>query len=102
MTCSGAWKLDILDRNARMRGMGRPRERKGRRGSVAERLRAARAARGLTQHQAAAELGILPPVLAAYETGARHPSGLAWKYLSLWTAAALGEALDIPWLEVRR
>ncbi len=43
-------------------------------GSAALRLRAAREARGLTQAQAAAELGVSRPLLIAIEKGTRKPS----------------------------
>ena len=74
---------------------GRPRLKRGRRPAVAERLRAARAARGLSQVEAAAELGIPSPMLAAYESGTRSPSTLAGRFLEAWAAACLGEPYDI-------
>jgi transcriptional regulator with XRE-family HTH domain len=55
--------------------MARPRLRRGRRPGLAEKIRAARAARGLSQHAAAAELGVSVSVLATIETGARQPKG---------------------------
>lgn len=74
---------------------GRPRERRGPRPPIAHKLRAARAARGLSQHAAAAELEIPAAVLAQYESGTRQPSGLARKYLEAWAAACLGDRYDI-------
>jgi transcriptional regulator with XRE-family HTH domain len=74
---------------------GRPRERRGPRPPIAHKLRAARAARGLSQHAAAAELEIPPAVLAEYESGSRQPSGLAKKYLEAWAAACLGEPYSL-------
>ena len=70
--------------------IGRPRTTRGPRGKVAEALRAARAARALTQAAAAEELGIVQPVLAAWESGARRPSGLALRYLvEVWIPRSL-------------
>ena len=48
--------------------VGRPRERKGRRGRVAEMLRAARSARSISQEQAARELSVHRTTLALWET----------------------------------
>ena len=78
--------------------MARPRERKGPRGKFANRLRAARAARGLTQERAALELRVTRPTLALYETGGGRPEGPARMYFDLWICAALGEPLDLPGL----
>ena len=75
--------------------MGRPRERRGRRPAIGERLRAARAARGISQETAARELGISTAVLAHYESGGRNPSALARRFLEVWAAASLGEPLNI-------
>ena len=61
--------------------IGRPRTKRGPRGRVAEALRTARAALGVTQAEAAVELGIAQPVLAKWESGSRRPSGLALRYL---------------------
>jgi len=70
--------------------VGRPRTKRGPRGKIAEALRAARAARGVTQARAAAELGITQPVLAGWESGARRPSGLALRYLcEVWIPRSL-------------
>lgn len=63
---------------------GRPRSRKGPRGKLAEALREARAARGLSQHAAAEELGVSQSVLAVFESGARRPRGLALRGLLCW------------------
>ncbi len=75
--------------------MARPRERKGRRPALAEKLRAARAARGLTQYQAAAELGIAPSTLAVFESGHRKPHGLPLLALEAWAAESLGEPCSL-------
>lgn len=74
---------------------GRPRLKKGPRPAVAYRLREARAARGLSQVQAAREIGVLPTWLAGVESGTRRPNTLACKYLEAWAAASLGESYDI-------
>lgn len=74
---------------------GRPRERRGRRPAIAERLRAARAARGIGQHAAAAELGITPSMLAEYESGSRRPSVLSTLALTAWSCASLRELSDL-------
>lgn len=79
-----------------MQRMVRPRQRRGRRPDLAERIRAARAARGLTQHAAAAELGISPSTLATIETGARKPHGLPLLALEWWAALSLGEPVRLP------
>ena len=72
--------------------VGRPRSRRGPRGKLAEALRAARAARGLSQAQAAEDLGIGQPVLARWESGSHKPTGLARRYLlEVWIPKALGE-----------
>lgn len=94
--------LASIERRDRITKMARPRTRRGRRGIVAERLRAARAARGLTQSEAARELGIPVPNLAKYETGSMRPSALAALALEWWCQAALGEPLAIPGLDDRR
>jgi transcriptional regulator with XRE-family HTH domain len=75
--------------------MPRPRLRPGRRPELAERIRAARATRGLTQHAAAAELGVSVSVLATIETGARKPQGLALLALRAWCAESLGEPFSM-------
>lgn len=82
-------------RGSMERMAGRPRLRKGRRPAIAERLRAARAARGISQVEAAREFGILSTMLAGIESGTRTPSTLARKYLEAWAAACLGEPYDI-------
>ena len=61
--------------------VGRPRTTRGPRGKLAEALRAARAARGITQAEAAANLGVPQPTVAGWESGARKPAGLALRYL---------------------
>lgn len=71
--------------------VGRPRLKKGPRPSLAYRLIAARAARGLSQVEAARELGIPSPRLAAFESGTRRPSHLAARFLEAWCAACMGE-----------
>jgi transcriptional regulator with XRE-family HTH domain len=75
--------------------MARPRERKGPRPALAEKLRAARAARGLTQHAAAAELEISVSRLAEIESGTRRVSLLAEKYLCAWAAESLGKPYSL-------
>lgn len=60
---------------------GRPRTRRGARGSLAEAMRAVREARGWTQEQAAHDLGITRSRLAMIETGAFKPRGLALRFL---------------------
>ena len=70
--------------------LGGPRSRKGPRGKLAEALRAARAARGMTQHEAAADLGVGQPAFAKWETGSRRPSGLTLRYLlEVWIPRSL-------------
>lgn len=76
--------------------MARPRSRSGRRGVFAERLRKARAARGLTQAQTSEELEVTRPTLALWETGGARPVGPALLYVELWIRAALGEPIDLP------
>ena len=69
--------------------IGRPRARRGPRGKLAEALRAARAARGMTQAEAAEELRIDQAVLARWEGGARQPKGLSRRYLEeVWIPLA--------------
>ncbi|MFT7464308.1 MAG: transcriptional regulator with XRE-family HTH domain [Pseudohongiellaceae bacterium] len=71
-----------------MKTRGRPRRRPGRRGTLGEGLRAARAHRGMTQHDVARELGLHPVSVARYETGSSKPTGPALAYIELWIAAA--------------
>ena len=52
--------------------------------TFAERLRAARDARGLTQGQAAADLGCHRVTLAKWETGAHRPNGVALRAVERW------------------
>ena len=74
---------------------GRPRTKRGPRGKFAEDLRAARWARGMSQAQAAADLGILQPVFARWESGARKPSGLALRYMTeVWIPNAPRGAIN--------
>ncbi len=63
---------------------------------MADRLRAARAARGLTQVTAAEELAVTRQTLALWETGGGRPSGPALRFVELWIQAALQEPLDLP------
>lgn len=70
---------------------GRPRARAGRRGRLAERMRQAREAGGLTQESAAATIGVSRVTLARWETGSHRPRSLALRYVELWIARALGE-----------
>ena len=75
--------------------VGRPRAKRGPRGKLAEALRAARWARGMSQAEAAADLGIVQPVLAKWESGARKPAGLALRYLlEVWIPNAPARAND--------
>lgn len=64
--------------------MPRPRARSGRRPELAEKMRAARAARGLTQHEAAVELHMAQSALAALESGTRKPRGIVEIALRAW------------------
>lgn len=73
----------------------RGRQRPGPRPELAKRLRAARAARGLTQQVAAAELGIATSALAAFETGSRKARGLDELALRAWAAECLGEKFSM-------
>lgn len=69
---------------------GRPRLRRGPRGKIADALRSARAARGMSQPQAARELGISTSRLANWETGESRPRGLALRYLlEVWIPRSL-------------
>lgn len=69
---------------------GRPRKLRGPRGKVGDLLRAARAARGLSQVAAARELGIDRATLGQYETGSARPVGLARRYLlEVWIPRSL-------------
>lgn len=76
--------------------VARPRTKQGPRGEFADRLRAARTARGLTQEAAAQELAVTRPTLALWETGGGTPVGPALLYVDLWIRAALGEPLHLP------
>lgn len=72
-------------------GRGRPRKRKGRRGSFADRFRAARHALGLSQAGAAEALGVARVTVARWETGAFSPSGLSRRFVEQWIARATGQ-----------
>ncbi len=74
---------------------GRPRSQRGPRGALADRLRAAREARGISQSEAAAELGIARSWLAMVESGSRKPQGLARLALLAWCAESLGERFSL-------
>lgn len=67
-----------------MRGMVRPRSRRGPRGSFAERLRAARAARELTQDEAALSIGVHRVTLSKWETGEHVPKGIVLRVVEAW------------------
>ena len=61
---------------------------------MAERLRAARAAGGLTQEAAAEALSVSRETVARWETGVRKPLGLARRFLEAWIDGALGKEGD--------
>ena len=63
---------------------GRPREKSGERAGFALAFFQARSKRGLTQAQAAEELGVALSTVARWETGAMEPRGTARKYVGLW------------------
>lgn len=63
---------------------GRPRKRRGPRGRFAHALRAARAARELTQEQAARALGVDRATLAKWETGSQRPRGPVLHWVEAW------------------
>lgn len=87
-----AWHYGAMEPPVKV---GRPRAKRGPRGKLAEALRAARWARGMSQAEAAADLGIVQPVLAKWESGARRPSGLALRYLlEVWIPSAPARAND--------
>jgi transcriptional regulator with XRE-family HTH domain len=71
------------------RGPGRPRTKKGPRGAFADRFRRARAARGLTQAQTAAELGVHTVSVGRWEIGASRPTGLALRFVVEWMDRAV-------------
>ena len=73
---------------------GRPRQRRGPRGRLAGAVRAARAARGWTQAEAASQLGVARETLARWETGSAKPRGLALRFLEEWAARARKETDD--------
>lgn len=62
----------------------RPRVRKEPRGPFARAFRAARAARGMTQAQAAEDLGVGRVTVARWETGSHRPEGLARRFVVAW------------------
>lgn len=70
------------------RGPGRPRETKSPRGAFADSLRRARAVRGMTQREAALDVGVHPVTWARWETGAAHPSGPALRFVLGWIDGA--------------
>jgi transcriptional regulator with XRE-family HTH domain len=90
--------ISLFDRHT-MAFVVRPRRNQGPRGEFADRLRAARTARGQTQASAARELAVTRPTLALWETGGGTPVGPALLYVELWVRSALGEPLDPPGLE---
>lgn len=57
-------------------------------GKFADRVRAAREARGMTQEQASASIGVHRVTLAKWETGAQAPTGLIAKIAEAWIAAS--------------
>lgn len=67
-------------------GMGRPRLRRGPRGPFAEKLRAARASRGMTQAEAAADLGVERVTLSRWESGTHVPVGIIRRAAEDWIA----------------
>ena len=75
--------------------VGRPRERKGRRGKLADELREARRLAGISQDTAALQLGVARVTIARWETGAFRPRGPALRFVQLWTAAIRGEEVNI-------
>ena len=64
--------------------MGRPRTRRGPRGRFADRFRAARAARGLTQEGAAGSLGVGIASVARWEAGTHRPRGIVLRVVEEW------------------
>ena len=78
-----------------MKKAGRPRSRPGRRGRLADLLRRARTALGLTQEKAAGSLGVARVTLARWETGSHRPRGPAAKFVEVWAAHALGEEVHL-------
>ena len=72
----------------------RPRFRRGPRGAFADAFRAARAARGMTQAEAAADLGVGRVTVACWETGSHQPDGLARRFVDEWIAKSSKGARD--------
>ena len=72
--------------NSGMTPKGRPRERRGPRGEFAEKLRATRASRGVTQEQAAAAIGCDRVTLARWESGTHEPVGIIRAAVEKWIA----------------
>jgi DNA-binding XRE family transcriptional regulator len=70
--------------------MARPRIRRGPRGSFADRLRAARAASGLSQEGAAEAIGVHRVTIASWETGERRPVGVVARVVEAWIKSAKG------------
>ena len=64
--------------------MARPRSRPGPRGQLADRLRRTRERRGLSQVEAAREIGVARISLARWETGAHDPRGLSLRAIEAW------------------
>ncbi len=60
--------------------------KKGRRGAFAERFRAARIRRGLTQQAAADLFGVHVVSIARYETGVMVPRGPGLRFIEAWIA----------------
>lgn len=56
---------------------------------LAESLRAARIARGLSQEEAAKELEVHRTTLALWETGAARPRGPSKRYIEHWCEGAV-------------
>lgn len=93
--------ISLLD-NRTMGSVVRPRHRAGPRGKFAERLRAARTARALTQQDAADELEVTRSTLALWETGSGRPVGPALLYVELWVSAALDEPIHLPGYKTKK
>ena len=81
---------------ATRRRMGRVRLRRGPRGSFADRLRAARALRGLSQDAAGPAIGVNRVTLARWETGANKPRGIVKRVVEEWIAASRKEDQNGP------
>ncbi|MHC4820337.1 MAG: helix-turn-helix transcriptional regulator [Planctomycetota bacterium] len=68
--------------------VGRPRAVSGRRRGFALKFWRARRAKGLTQEQAASELGCALSTIATWETGKHEPRGMALELALKWIADA--------------